>query len=146
LASVSPAEQEVRKLNMELRYFEQTAEALQQRLSMMNAAMTDLSYANMTLESIEKEKENAEMMVPIGGSSYINVKLANPDKVVVGMGAGVSVEKTLPEAKDILKQRVEELEKTRVQAQQQLSQVVERINQGRTRMESLLTGLREGQQ
>lgn len=96
---------------MELRYYEQTAEALQQRLSMMNAAMTDLTYANLTLESIEKEKENAEMMVPIGGSSYINVKLANPDKVVVGMGAGVSVEKTLPEAKDIIKQRLDELEK-----------------------------------
>jgi prefoldin alpha subunit len=131
---------------MELRYYEQTAEALQQRLSMMNAAMTDLTYANLTLESIEKEKENAEMMVPIGGSSYINVKLANPDKIVVGMGAGVSVEKTLPEAKDIIKQRLDELEKTRVQAQQQLSQIVERINQGRTQMESLLAGIRQGQQ
>jgi prefoldin alpha subunit len=146
LATVSPDEQTIRKLSMELRYYEQTAEALQQRLSMMNAAMTDLTYANLTLESIEKEKENAEMMVPIGGSSYINVKLANPDKVVVGMGAGVSVEKTLPEAKDIIKQRLDELEKTRVQAQQQLSQIVERINQGRTQMESLLAGIRQGQQ
>jgi len=146
LATVSPDEQTIRKLSMELRYYEQTAEALQQRLSMMNAAMTDLTYANLTLESIEKEKENAEMMVPIGGSSYINVKLANPDKIVVGMGAGVSVEKTLPEAKDIIKQRLDELEKTRVQAQQQLSQIVERINQGRTQMESLLAGIRQGQQ
>ncbi len=146
MATISPDEQTIRKLSMELRYYEQTAEALQQRLSMMNAAMTDLTYANLTLESIEKEKENAEMMVPIGGSSYINVKLANPDKVVVGMGAGVSVEKTLPEAKDIIKQRLDELEKTRVQAQQQLSQIVERINQGRTQMESLLAGIRQGQQ
>jgi len=146
LAAVSPNEQTIRKLSMELRYYEQTAEALQQRLSMMNAAMTDLTYANLTLESIEKEKENAEMMVPIGGSSYINVKLANPEKVVVGMGAGVSVEKTLTEAKDIIKQRLDELEKTRVQAQQQLSQIVERINQGRTQMESLLADVRQGQQ
>ncbi len=146
MATVSPTEQEIRKLNMELRYFEQTAEALQQRLSMLNAAMTDLTYANMTLESIEKEKENAEMMVPIGGSSYINVKLANPDKVVVGMGSGVSVEKTLPEAKDLMKQRLDDLEKTRTQAQQQLSQVIERINQGRTRMESMLSTIRQGQQ
>ena len=146
MASVSPDEQAIRKLSMELRYYEQTAEALQQRLSMMNAAMTDLTYANLTLESIEKEKENAEMMVPIGGSSYINVKLANPEKVVVGMGAGVSVEKTLTEAKDIIKQRLDELEKTRVQAQQQLSQIVERINQGRTQMESLLADVRQGQQ
>lgn len=146
MATASSAEQEVRKLSVELRYLEQTAEALQQRLSMMNAALTDLTYANMTLESIEKEKENAEMMVPIGGSSYINVKLATPDKVIVGMGAGVSVEKTLPEAKEIIKKRLDELEQTRSQAQQQLSQVVERINQGRTRLDNLLSGIRQGQQ
>ena len=142
----SKEEEELRKLSAELRYFEQTAEALQQRLSMMNAAMTDLSYANMTLEGIEKEKENAELLVPIGGSSYIKVKLASTDKVIVGMGAGVSVEKTVPEAKVIVKERLDELEKTRVLAQQQFSQVAERINQGRTRMEDLLAGLREGQQ
>lgn len=144
MVPVNPDEQTIRKLSMELRYYEQTAEALQQRLTMMNAAMTDLTYASLTLESIEKEKENAEMMVPIGGSSYINVKLANPDKVIVGMGAGVSVEKTLPEAKDIVKQRVDELDKTKGQMQQQLSQIVERINQGRTQMESLLAQVRQG--
>jgi prefoldin alpha subunit len=138
-------EEELRRLSAQLRYFEQTAEALQQRLGMMNAAMTDLSYANMTLESIETEKENAELLVPIGGSSYIKVKLASNDMVIVGMGAGVSVEKTVPEAKTIVKERLDELEKTRVSAQQQLSHVGERINQGRTRLESLLTGLREGQ-
>jgi len=146
LATANRDEEEVRKLNMQLRYFEQTAETLQQRLGMLNAGITDLSYANMTLESIEKEKENAEILVPIGGSSYINVKLADSNKVVVGMGAGVSVQKTLPEAKAAVKERLEELEKTRVQAQQQLSQIAERINQDRNRMESLLTKLREGTQ
>jgi prefoldin alpha subunit len=86
------------------------------------------------------------MMGPIGGSTYINVKLANPDKVVDGMGSGVSLEKTLPEAKDLMKQRLDDLEKTRTQAQQQLSQVIERINQGRTRMESMLSTIRQGPQ
>jgi prefoldin alpha subunit len=143
---VGKDEEEVRKLSMQLRYFEQTAENLQQRLSMLNAALTDLSYANMTLESIEKEKENAEMLVPIGGSSYVSVKLADTNKVVIGLGAGVSIEKTVPEAKTIVKERLDELEKTRIQAQQQLSQIAERINQDRQRMESLLSGIREGPQ
>jgi len=146
LASGSKEEEELRKLSMEIRYFEQTAEGLQQRLSMMNAAVTDLSYANMTLESIETEKENAEMLVPIGGGNYISVKLANSDKVVVGLGAGVSVEKTLPEAKTIVKERMDELERTRVSVQQQFEQIAERINQDRNRMESMLAGLRTGKQ
>ena len=139
-------EEELRRLSIEMRYFEQTAETLQQRLSMMSAAVADLTYANATLEGIEAENENVEILVPIGGSNYMKVRLAEKEKVVVGMGAGVSIEKTLPDAKTIVKERIEEIEKTRIAAQQQLSQVADRINQGRSRMENLLAGLREGKQ
>ena len=144
MAKISKEEEELRKLSVEMRFLEQTAENLQQRISMMNAAMTDLTYANMTLEGIEKEKKNAELLVPIGSSSYVKVKLANPDKVVVGMGAGVSIEKTLPEAKAIVKERLDELEKAMASAQQQFAQVANRINADRNRIESLLAKVREG--
>ncbi|HSV48987.1 MAG TPA: prefoldin subunit alpha [Candidatus Acidoferrales bacterium] len=142
----APAEEELRRLSMEMRYLEQTAEALQQRISMVNAAIADLTYANATLDGIEKEKENVEMLVPIGGSSYVKVKLADSDKVIVGMGSGVSVEKPLSEAKATLKERLDELEKTMNAAQQQFSQVAERINSGRGRLESLLSQSRVGKQ
>jgi prefoldin alpha subunit len=144
VAKINKEEEELRKLSVEMRFLEQTAENLQQRISMMNAAMTDLTYANMTLEDVEKEKEDAELLVPIGGSSYVKAKLANPDKVVVGMGAGVSVEKTLQEAKAIVKERLDELEKTMVSAQQQFAQVADRLNADRDRLESLLAKVREG--
>jgi prefoldin alpha subunit len=144
VAKVSKEEDELRKLSVEMRFLEQTAQTLQQRINMVNAAMTDLTYANMTLEGMEKEKENAELLVPIGGGSYMKMKLASPDKVVVGMGAGVSIEKTLPEAKAIVKERLDELEKTLHSAQQQFAQVAQRINAGRSRVESLLATVREG--
>jgi prefoldin alpha subunit len=144
LVQKAQAEEELRRLSMEMRYLEQTAEALQQRITMVNAAISDLMYANATLDGIEKEKENAEMLVPIGGSSYVKVKLADSNKVIVGMGAGVSIEKSLAEAKVTLKERLDELEKTMNSAQQQFSQVAERINSGRGRLESLLASAREG--
>ena len=136
-------EEELRKLSVEMQYLEQTADTLQQRLQMLNAAITDLSFANMTIEGLEKEKENAEMLVPIGGSSYVKMKLASSDKVVLGIGAGVSVEKTLPEAKAMLKERLDELEKSAEAAQNQFSQIAERINTGRTRLQTLLSSARE---
>lgn len=142
----SKDEEEIRKLSVQLRYMEQTVETLQQRLSMVSVALNDLTYANATLEGIEKEKENAEMLVPIGGGNYVNAVLPKSEKVIVGMGAGVSIEKPLPEAKSIMKERIEDLQKTQVSVQQQLTQVVERINLDRNRMESLLSRLREGQQ
>lgn len=144
MAGRSKEEEELRKLSVQLRFLEQTAETLQSRISMLNAAMTDLTYANMTLDGVEKEKKNAEILVPIGGSSYVQVKLANPDKVIVGLGAGVSAEKSLPEAKALLKERLDELEKSMQASQQQFVQVAERINVDRNRVESLLAAVRQG--
>jgi len=139
----SKSEEELRRLSVELRFLEQTAEAIQSRINIVNAMMTDLTVANMALEGIEKEKENSELLVPIGGSSYIKARLENPDKVIVGMGAGVSVEKTLQEAKEIIKKRLESVEKTRISLQQQLAQVVERISEDREKFEELAAELRE---
>ena len=139
VAQKNQEEEELRKLSVELQLLEQTAQSLEQRLNMMAAAITDLTYANMALDGIKTEKEKAELLVPIGGNSFIKVKLANTDKVIVGMGAGVSIEKTIPEAKTIVNDRLTELQKTMNSAQQQLSQIVDRINMGRTRLEKMLS-------
>lgn len=140
----SKEEEELRKLSVEMRYLEQTAETLQQRVGMVNAALTDLTYANMTMEGIETEKENAELLVPTGGGSYVKARLVNPDKIIISVGAGISVERPLPEARVILKERMEELQKTRNSVQQQFTQIAERIAMGRTRMDSLVATLRHG--
>ncbi len=139
----SKIEDELRRLNIEMRILEQTAETIQSRINMVNAVITDLNYANMTLEGLEKQKENAELLVPIGGNSYIKAKLDTPDKVTVGIGAGVSVEKTLQEAKEIIKKRLDDMEKSRVSLQQQFAQVVEKMNEDRERFEELAAELRK---
>jgi prefoldin alpha subunit len=131
-------EEELQKLSIEMRLLEQTAEALQSRMTMVNTAANDLLYAQATLIGLEKETEKSEILVPIGGTSYIRAKLDNLDKVIVGMGAGVSVEKTREEAKEIIKKRLEDLDKTRKSVQQQYTQVAERINLDRERAEALI--------
>lgn len=145
MAAKRTDEEELRRLSVEMRYLEQTAENLQQRISMLNAAMTDLTYASLTLDGVEKEKDSAELLVPIGGGSYVKAKLANSDKVIVGMGAGVSIEKSVSEAKAVLKERLDELGKSAVAAQQQFGQIAERITSGRNRLETLLSSVRERQ-
>lgn len=130
-------EEEFRKLAVELRILETTAETLQARINMVNAVLTDLNYANMTLEGLEKESENADLFVPIGGGSYIKAKLQEKDKVLVGMGAGVTVEKTLTQAKETVKNRIDQLEKTRTALQQQFAQVIERIREDRSKLEEI---------
>ena len=139
----SKGEEELQKLSMEMRLLEQTAEALQSRMSMVNAASNDLLYAQAALEGLGKETDKSEILVTIGGTSYIRARLENPDKVIVGMGAGVSVEKTREEAKEIVKKRLEDIDKTRKSVQQQYSQIAERIDIDRERAEGLIAAARQ---
>jgi len=138
-------EETLRRLVVELRILEGTAEALQARLNLVNAALTELSFAKRTLEGVEKEKEDAPLFVPIGGGSYVQGKLASADKIILGIGAGVSVEKTVAEAKETVGSRIAEFEKTRVTLQQQLFQVVDRIQEGRAKFQELTAKMSEAE-
>lgn len=134
-----------RRLAVELRVLEGTADAMQQRLNLISAALAELNVAKMTLEGVEKESPEAPLFVPIGGGSFVKAKLENSDKVIVGMGAGVSIEKTIGEAKTTVQSRISEMEKTMMSLRQQLVQVVNRMQENRDRLEELTAKLSGGE-
>ena len=131
---------------LESRYLEETANELQSRISMTNAAVNELRVSSMTLDGLEKEKKGAQLFIPIGGGSYIKAMLDATDNIVLGIGADVAVERTLKETKVELEARIAELEKTREALRQQLNQVVGRMQENRNRMEDVSAKLREGEQ
>ena len=145
MAKLTRDEEALRRLIVELRILEGTAGTLQSRLNFVNAVLTELNYAKMTLEGLEKEKEDVPLFVPIGGGSYIRAKLESADKVIVGMGAGVSVEKSLSEAKETVENRISQLEKTRRTLQQQLAQVSQKIQEDQARFQEISEKLRKAE-
>jgi len=142
---VSSEEETFRRLVVELRILEGTAEALQSRISLVNAALAELRVANITLEGLEKEQKEVPLVVPIGGGSYIEATLRSADKVIVGVGAEVAIEKTIKEAKENLGSRISNLEKTRASLEQQLTQVVDRIGGHRAQLDEMTAKLNREQ-
>jgi len=142
---VSSEEETFRRLVVELRFLEGTAEALQSRVNLVNAALTELRVASMTLEGLEKEKKNTPLFVPIGGGSYVKAKLESANEVIVGMGANVATERTIEEAKENIGNRIAELEKTRTTLGQQFTQVLEKIQDDRDKLEEITEKLRKGE-
>jgi prefoldin alpha subunit len=130
-------QQEARNLITELRILESTAETLQTRINYVNAFLNELLSANMALTGLEKEEKNTSLLVPIGGGSYVRAKLEDVEKVVYGVGAGVSIEKTIEEAKEGMAQRISELEKTNVSLKQQITQIYKRIQEGQVKFQEL---------
>ncbi|MCW3981519.1 MAG: prefoldin subunit alpha [Candidatus Bathyarchaeota archaeon] len=134
---MSSDEEDFKKLLTELRLLESTAETLQNRTNLVSAAITELAFASSTIEGLKSERQGAPLLVPIGGGSFIKAKVATTKTLVVGVGAGVSVEKSRDEAKKTVEKRLSELENSRNTLQQQLGQVVERMGLNREQLDNI---------
>ncbi|MDP3104416.1 MAG: prefoldin subunit alpha [Candidatus Methanoperedens sp.] len=104
-------QQQLQELAGRHQQYQYQAEAIGQQINMLKLTIKDLETALTTITALKDEPAGKETLVPIGFGSFVNATLTNTDKVVIGVGAGVSVEKTTEDAKIFLEKRKEELTK-----------------------------------
>ena len=128
----------VRQLATEIRILEGSANALQSRLDIVRAAISEITLAHNTLEGFKTLQDGEDTLVPIGAGSYVRMKIADSKKLVMGVGAGAAIEKDVGSSVEELKGRLQELDKARNSIQQQLEQTLARYQQDRDALEELL--------
>jgi len=131
-------EEIVRQLATEIRILEGSVAALQSRLDIVRAATNEVTLAHNTLDGIKKLEDGDSTLVPVGAGSYIRMKISDSKKIVMGIGAGVAMEKDVDGSVEELKERLQELGKARTAVQQQLDQTLARYQQDREALEELL--------
>ncbi len=128
----------LRNLVAELQYLENTAQVLQQRINLVDAAAAEIQMASSTIEGLKDESVGADILVPIGGGSYIKAKIGDNENLIVGIGADVAVEKSLSEAMESYRTRVNELQKTRSALERQIEQILAQIESKRQELQKLV--------
>lgn len=121
------SEQDVRNLAVQHRELQNQAESLQQQMGMVQMSIEECTRAIGTLEELEAVSGSINTMLPLGGGAFVHANVANVEKVVVSVGAGISVEKSPAEAKELLNQRKEELSKVVERLNGSIAQVGQRI-------------------
>ena len=134
---MSQDEEAFRRLIIELQMLRGTMDSLRSRLSLIEAALTELEVANSSLQGLKGIDEGSSLLVPVGGGAHIKAKLEDPRKVIVGIGAGVATEKTFEEAQENIGSQMTELQKSRMALEQQLSQIVAKINDTQDKIQSM---------
>ena len=130
-------EEKLRNLIFELRMLENVGNELQVRIGIVDSALRELNMAAMTIQNLEKLKVGDELLIPTGANSYAIAKIANVERVLVGVGGGVIIEKSVKDAVSFLEDRANELNKARSSLQQQLSKVLERMEVLRREVEKV---------
>ena len=128
---------DLRRIYVEYRILEDTARILQARLELLNTALNDVILASTTLKGLKEVEGDGEALVPVGGGSFIRVKLTEVDKAIVGVGAGVCIEKGLDEAIHDFRGRQGDIERMIASLQEQLSKVLNEMEERRKALAAL---------
>jgi prefoldin alpha subunit len=123
MATAPANEDEMRELVEKAQAYQQRLDLLQQQASLVQASIDDVDNAVKALDSLEGQESGHEMLVPIGAGSFVHATVSRPGTVLVGLGAGVSIERKVADAKAIFQSRRTELEKVLAETTGAINQV-----------------------
>jgi len=120
-------EKQLRRLVTEMRMMEGSADVLNQRLQLLASSISELRLAQGSLRDLKDIESGNPLLVPVGGGVFMDAQLGDISKVVVGVGADVSVEMDYDEAVEDIGERLQEMEQAQGAVQQQLSQILAQL-------------------
>ncbi len=137
-ARLSNSDEDVRELLSEIRLLEGSARILQSRIDVLSAALSETLTAIQTLEGAKGKPEGTDLLLPVGSGSFIKSKISNPEVIMIAVGAGVIVEKTVDDSIKDLRLRSSDLERARANVTQQLGQIIGQAEDYRVRLNELV--------
>jgi prefoldin alpha subunit len=130
-------DEEMRQLLVEIRLLEGSARVLSSRLDIVTGALAETQTAKQTLEGTKGSGKGSQMLIPIGSGSFVKAKLEDTERIIIGVGAGVCLEKTIDESIKDLNLRAGDLDKARINVTQQLNQIINTTEDYRAHLEEL---------
>lgn len=100
------------KILIEYEQYRIQAESTKKNLELIEQNLAEFKIAKESLEEIRK-KDVGEILVPLGARSFIRAELTSPDNIIVNVGSGVAVEKSISKAIEDIEHDIKELEKAR---------------------------------
>lgn len=86
----------------------------------------------------ELSASSSEVLVPLGGGLFLKVNAQPPDKILVGLGADVVVEKSKDEAVSYAEERVKEVENAVMGLEAQRNDLTRRMFEKREAVSSIV--------
>jgi len=124
---VKDKRQELQRILMELETYRRQMDSLRNEIQLLDSTMAELRSSLTALDALKENKAGTEILVSIGSGSFIRAELKDVERVIVGVGAGISIEKNVDEGRKILEARSEEITKTMEKLQKSVVELNDRL-------------------
>ena len=102
-------EQELRQALGTLEVYKAQLEAVAEQQQLIQMSLEEYSRAKDTLTEFAKAPENGQLLVPIGGNSFVYAIVADNKKCLVGVGTGITAEKGIEDSIQVMTVRIQEM-------------------------------------
>ena len=113
-------ERELEERIVAYRILESRLDGLLKQRDMVVSKMIELDTTLKSMDDIEKSEE---VLFPLGSETYTFGKVIDKKRMIVEIGSGIVLEKTVEEAKETMKKRRSELENILNNVQNEVMQV-----------------------
>jgi len=91
-------EEEIAKNLTMIEYYKQQLESIDAQLQYLLTVLAEYQRAKTTVEQLHAADPNTEVLIPLGGGTFVNGSVKDTSNVLIGIGAGLVVEKSIDEA------------------------------------------------
>lgn len=122
-------EQEVQEKIVLYQLLQNRLNELKDQSKIIQNQYMEIETTLQALEDLKKTKDDNETLFSIGSGCYSFGKLILRDKLLLNLGAGVVIEKSVLDALKILQNKKTELEKLSVLLNNEMAQVLVKMNE-----------------
>ena len=132
-------DEELSKYMVMIENYKEQIGQIEMQQSYLQAAIADYTKAKLTLENLSKADEKTDILLPIGGSTFIDATAKNTSKVLFDIGAGIVAEKTYEDAMKKIDERVKSLEQTQEKVSTMMQQLQEEATEVSNKAQALVS-------
>ena len=116
--------QEVQQKYMELQLMQHQVQQVQQQVKALESQAEEMDTVLHALDEFSRAEMNSGMFVTLTPGLFVNAELKNNKNVLLNVGSGAMVEKTIPEAKKLVEGQTIELRKLQQELAGQMQKLV----------------------
>jgi len=131
-------QQELQEKVLAYRLLESRIDGLAKQREFLAGRLVELQTTLESVEEIEKGGEEMQTLFPLGGEAYAFGKVVDKTKMIVEVGAGVAMEKTVGEAKEVLKGRMKDVRDAIVTVQRNMQEAGESLQMLEPEIQSMI--------
>lgn len=129
---------EVQEKYLELQLLQRQLQAVHQQIEALETQANEMGIVHAVLDDFSRAKKGNDMFVTLTPGLFVKAKLEENENVVLNVGSGAMVQKSIPQAKELVANQGTELRKLQEELAEQMKSLQERAEKTQEELRKLV--------